>query len=116
MKFVLHVIAIALLGGIMELFLPWWSLAIAAFICGWIFESNGWQSFFAGLIGAGLLWFGYAYYLDASTNSILTMKVAAIFPTKTIGLLILVTSVIGGLVGGFASLSGSIISYRPKRR
>ncbi|HMJ67935.1 MAG TPA: hypothetical protein VK508_03535 [Cyclobacteriaceae bacterium] len=112
MKFLAHLIAVLLLSWVLQSFLPWWTMAVGAFATGLFFRQSGFQSFLAGLLGVGLLWFLMAWYSDASTSSILSEKVAGIFPTKTVGLLRLVTAFIGGLVGGLASMTGGIISYR----
>lgn len=116
MKFVLHLIAVLLLSWLLQSFLPWWTMAIGAFATGLAFRQSGFQSFLAGLLGVGLLWFLMAWYIDSSTGSILTSKVAAIFPTKTVGLLMLVTAILGGLVGGLASMTGGVISYKRKSK
>ena len=116
MKFVVQTLAIAMLAGVLQYFFPWWTMAIGAFIIGFLFASNGWRSFFAGLLGVGLLWLVVAIYLDQQTQSILTEKVARLFPTKNAPLLFLLTSLLGGLVGGFASLTGSVLTYRKKHR
>jgi len=116
MKFIAHLIVVLLLSWLLQTFLPWWTMAIGAFATALIFKQSGFKSFLAGLFGVGLLWFLMAWYLDASTDSILSSRVAAIFPTKTVGLLMLVTAVIGGLVGGFASMTGGIIAYRRKSK
>lgn len=116
MKFGAHVIVVVLLSFLLQSFLPWWTMAVGAFATGLFFRQDGVRSFLAGLLGIGLLWFAMAWYLDSSTGSILTSKVAAIFPTKTVGLLLLITAVIGGLVGGFASMTGGIIAYKGKNK
>lgn len=114
MKFLAHFVVVLLLSWMLQSFLPWWTMAIGAFATGLYFRHGGFLSFLAGLLGVGLLWFGMAWYSDSSTNSILSERVAGIFPTKTVGLLLLVTGFIGGLVGGLASMTGGIISYRKK--
>ena len=116
MKFVLHLIAVLLLSWLLQSFLPWWTMALGAFVTGLAFRQSGFQSFLAGLLGVGLLWFIMAWYIDSSTGSILSGKVAAIFPTKTVGLLILVTAILGGLVGGLASMTGGVITYKRKSK
>ena len=116
MKFVLHLIVVLVLSWLLQLFLPWWTMAIGAFATGLAFQQSGFKSFVAGLLGVGLLWFAMAWYIDSSTGSILSSKVAAIFPTKTVGLLMLITAILGGLVGGLASMSGGLISYRQRSR
>lgn len=115
MKFALHTVAVALIGFVLELFLPWWSIAIAAFIVGLLFAQNGWQSFFAGLLGVATLWLIMSMYIDISTDSILSSRIAGLFPTKTVPLLIVITCVVGGLVGGFASLTGGLITHKNRK-
>lgn len=94
---------------ILQYFLPWWTLAIGAFAGGYVFGNKGWKSFFAGMLGVGLLWLTAALFIDIQTHSILTEKVARIFPTKTPALLFLLTAIIGGLPAGFAALTGSLL-------
>lgn len=94
---------------IFQYFLPWWTLAIGALIGGYWFGNKSWMSFLAGLTGVGLLWLAYSITIDVQTQSILTEKVARLFPTKTKGLLLLLTALIGGLPGGFAAMTGSLL-------
>jgi hypothetical protein len=112
MKFTVQTAFILILGALLQTFLPWWTLTIGAFAIGFLFASNGWKSFFAGFLGIGLLWLGMSLYIDITTQSVLTEKVARLFPTKTTPLLFVITSLVGGLVGGLASLTGSILTYR----
>ena len=93
----------------LQYFLPWWTLVIGALAGGYLFGNKGWIAFLSGLVGVGLLWFLAAMVIDIQTQSILTEKVAKIFPTKTPALLFFVTSIIGGLPGGFASLTGALL-------
>jgi ABC-type Mn2+/Zn2+ transport system permease subunit len=62
-------------------------------------------SFAAGFIGVALLWIGMAFYIDALSDSILTEKINNLLPINAF----VVTLIVGGLVGGFASLTGSLI-------
>lgn len=94
---------------ILQYFLPWWTLVIGAGIGGYMFGNGGGMSFLSGLLGVGLLWLVMAMLIDVQTQSILTEKVAKIFPTKIPGLLFLVTAIIGGLPGGFAAMTGAMI-------
>jgi hypothetical protein len=104
MKFLTQLIAIAVAAFVLELFMPWWSIVIAAFAAGYALKSKA--NFAAGLLGIGLLWFVKALLIDASAAAPLAERVAAIFSLNKF-LLMLVTAVIGGLVGGFASMTGA---------
>lgn len=106
MKFLIQFIAIAVVAYILELFMPWWCIAIVAFAAGFALKSNA--NFLAGLLGIGLLWFIQAWLLDFTGSAPLAERVAAIFSLSQ-PLLLLVTSLIGGLVGGFAAMSGAAL-------
>ena len=111
LKQTLFTIAICL---VLQYFLQWWTLVIGAMGAGYWFNNKGWVSFFAGLVGVGLLWYITAMLIDSQTQSILTEKVARIFPTKTPALLFLLTAIIGGLPGGFAALTGTLLNQRSR--
>jgi hypothetical protein len=114
MRFFLATMLTALLSFIAGLFLPWWSIAIVAFIVALLMKQFIGRSFLAGFLGIFLLWTIVALWIDLKNESILSHKIAQIFPLGGSSfLLILVTAVIGGLVGGFAAMSGaSLISYK----
>ncbi len=109
MLFIIKMLSVALLCVIAQAFLPWWGIAPAAALVGLIFKGNGWQAFFFGFFGAGLLWFGYAEYIDQQTNSILSSKVAALFSLPNGLALAGVTGGLAGIVAGFGSLTGNLL-------
>lgn len=113
MKFLKQVAATVILCLVLQYFLPWWTLVIGAFAAGYWAGNKGVVAFAAGFVGVALLWGATAMVLDAQTQSILTNKVAQIFPTKTPALLLVLTAFVGGLPGGFAGLTGALVS--PKR-
>lgn len=84
---------------------PWWTMAIGAFLVGFVFSNSGFKSFLAGFIAISLLWLGLSLYVDNVTQSILTEKISHLFPLN----LFLLTSLVGGLVGGLASMTGSLL-------
>lgn len=106
MKFILKMILIAALAALLQTYFPWWSMAIAAFIISCVIYTKGLNSFLAGFISISLLWTIKAYYIDIANEQILSTKIASLF-TVTPLLLLIITGVIGGLVAGFSSMSGS---------
>lgn len=107
MKFFYQVGAVAIVCFLLQYFLPWWSMAIGAFAMGYAFNNGGLKSFVAGLLGVGLLWLLVSLYIDQTTHSILTEKIAKLLPLNPF----LLTALVGGLVGGFSALTGA--SLRP---
>jgi phosphotransferase system glucose/maltose/N-acetylglucosamine-specific IIC component len=112
MKFIIQLLSIMLVAFVFELFLPWWSIAIAAFIGGAVFNTRA--NFGAGFLAIALLWTLKALIINVSAAAPLTDRVAAIFNLST-PLLFVVTAIIGGLVGGFAAMTGSALN-KGKRR
>ena len=107
MKFLAAIILTALLSYVSGLFLPWWGIAIAAFLVAALIPQKSLLSFLAGFLAVFLLWAGMAFWFDAANNSILSGKIANILPLGGNAiLLILVTGFIGGLVGGLAAFTG----------
>ena len=108
MKFLLATILIALLSFIAGLFLPWWSIAIIAFLVALFLRTSIKSGFLAGFLGVFLLWAAVSFWIDIKNESVLSYKIAQLFSLGgSTALLILITSLIGGLVGGFAAMAGS---------
>jgi len=113
MKMLLQIIAIVIFGYIAEYFLPWYSIAIIAFVFGFLLRSNA--NFLAGLIAIALLWGFEMWMIDSIASTDLASRVSMILPIKQKWILITVTLFMGGLVGGFASLTGSLLRTKRKK-
>ncbi|MCY7310241.1 MAG: hypothetical protein LH619_05640, partial [Chitinophagaceae bacterium] len=73
------------------------------------------KAFLAGMLGVFLLWAGLAWWIDMKNNGVLSKKVAAVLPLGGNALLlILLTGIVGGLVAGFAAMSGSFLRVTDK--
>ena len=115
MRFLLATLLTASLSFIAGIFLPWWSIAIVAFLVALLIKQKIWLAYLAGFTGIFLLWGGLALLIDIKNRSILSQKIAHIFPLDgSAFLMILLTAFIGALVAGFAAMSGS--SLVPKHR
>src|SRR5271154_3749018 len=115
MKFISSILLTALLSFVAGLYLPWWSVAIAAIIVSVIIPLASWKSFLSGFLGVFLLWAILAWWIDSKNNSILSQKIAQLLQLGSSSiLLILVTAFIGALVAGFAGLTGSYMRKRPE--
>jgi hypothetical protein len=97
---------IALLSFLLQLFLPWWIIAIVAFGAALWRATTGGNAFWSGFLAIVLVWMLMATVIHVRTGGILTERVAALFSLPASFLLIIVTALVGGLVGGMAALSG----------
>ena len=96
----------------MNLFLPWWSIAIPGLIFGYFFKKKGAVSFGWGFLAVFLLWAGQALYIHFANNGILSTRVANMIGIDTPYLVVLITGILGGLVSGLATLSGSLLNNK----
>jgi hypothetical protein len=108
MKFIIQILITIVVCFILQSFLPWWTMAVGAFTVAYLIGNKGFPSFVAGFVAISILWVGMAFYIDALTNSILTEKINRLLPLNAF----VATLVVGGLVGGFASLTGALMKSR----
>ena len=110
MKFLAALILTALLSFIAGLYLPWWGIAIAAFVVALIVYQNAGMAFLAAFAGLLLLWSGLAFWIDSENESILSTRIGELLGIgNNTFLLIFITGAVGGLVAGFAAMSGSFL-------
>ena len=115
MRLLLSILLIATLSFLAGLYLPWWSIAIVAFLVALLIPQSIGKCFLAGFLGVFLLWGLLALWIDIKNDSVLSKKIAQLLPLGGVSiLLILITALIGALVAGFAAMSGG--SLRPVRK
>ena len=116
MKTLVSIILVAVLAFVLGNFLPWWSIAIAAFAVSLLIRQLPFAAFIAGFLGIGLLWAVQASLIDSANESILSTRVASLLPLQgNPVLLISFTALLGAIIGGLAALSGNFLAG-PKRR
>ena len=110
MKFLISVLLIAILSFALGLYLPWWTLAVVAFVVAALIHQHAGKSFLSGFIAVFLLWGILALTIDQKNQHVLSQKISTIFPLGGSSfVLVLVTALIGGLVAGLAAMSGSYL-------
>ncbi len=110
MKFTISFLLMALLSFAACLYLPWWSIAIVCFIVSVIIHQSAGKAFMSGFLALFFLWGGLSFWISYNNDHILAHKISMLIIKKDDPyLLMLVTGLIGAIVGGFAALSGSFI-------
>ncbi len=112
MKFILSTLLVALVTYAIGIYgsLPWWSFVVTNLFIAVALPIKPAQSFLAGALGVGALWAGLSFGIDLANNHILSTKVAQILPLGGSYIaLIIVTTLVGALLGGLASLTGSFV-------
>jgi len=108
MKILYQIILTLLAGLVLQLFLPWWTLALGAAGVSFFFEQKGWQAFAGGFVAIFLLWLLSAWYFDEASGAIMSHRLNTLLPVPAFFL----TGLVGGLVGGMAALTGKMIRWR----
>lgn len=110
MKFIVSVLLIALLSVAACLYLPWWTIAIVAFIVAAAIPQHPGKSFLTGFTALFLLWGSLSWILSGNNDHILAHKISLlILKTDSVAALIAITALIGALVAGFGALAGSFV-------
>ncbi|MFN8353631.1 MAG: hypothetical protein U0Y10_04270 [Spirosomataceae bacterium] len=101
---------ILIVSTIAQFFLPWWVIAPVAFLAAFWKGTSASSTFIAGCLALFLSWAGMAFFANLGSGEILVARVATIFfKSPQSYLLIAVTGLVGGLVGGFSALSGYFV-------
>ncbi|MEM9417231.1 MAG: hypothetical protein AAF963_02665 [Bacteroidota bacterium] len=116
MKFLIQVVLTALLSYLTAQFLPWWSLVICAAAVAMGLDLRPATAFKGGFVAISLLWTLVATWIDVTTNAILSSKIAPLFGLQRSIFLILLTGLLGGIVGGLGALSGQQIGTQILRK
>lgn len=113
MKLIISILLTALLSFVSCLYLPWWSVAIAAFIVTAFIHQRPGKAFLMGFAGVFLLWGVLTWYISSRNEHILAHKVSVlIIQSDNVPLLIMLTALIGGIVGGLGALTGSYLGKK----
>jgi hypothetical protein len=110
MRFTVSTILMALLSFAAGLYLPWWSIALVAFLVAFFIWQKPWLAYLSGFTAGLLLWGLLALWIDMQNDHILSQRMATLFPLGGSSLLlVLVTGLLAAIIGGLAALSGSYL-------
>tara|TARA_R110002096_G_scaffold183757_21_gene362030 strand:- start:8277 stop:8633 length:357 start_codon:yes stop_codon:yes gene_type:complete len=100
---------------LVNLFLPWWSVAILGLILGFTFKLKPLASFGWGFLALLILWSGQALFINIGNDGIMAGRIAEMLGVQSPLLMVLLTGVIGGVVGGLSTLCGSLWNFKRSR-
>ncbi len=104
-------IIVSIIALVLQHFLPWWSIAIAAFIFGLLIDQNPKLAFIHGFMGIFILWAGIALYVYFVNEGVLAQRLATMMGLPYGLLPVLITGISGGIVGGLFALSGRDLKF-----
>lgn len=107
MRFLIHVLLIAVISAYAEWIWAWWMIAVVSFIVMGFTRTKPSESFLSGFLGVGLSWLCIALWRDNANAHILSGRMAGVFGLPGYPWFIVVTVLIGALVGGLSALTAS---------
>lgn len=93
------------------IFLPWWGPIIPCVIIGVMMNWKIGQAFLWGFIGIFGLYAALTWGIDSANDHILTTRISQLFQNIGNAGLIIISGIIGALIGGVATALGA--SFRP---
>jgi hypothetical protein len=105
MKTIISFITILITGALFNLFLPWYGLAIVAFLVALAVTDKASSAFLSGFAAGFMLWLFTALTKTWGNEGILVSRMSELIGVSGF-LLYLITALIGAFVAGFSALSG----------
>ncbi len=88
---------------------PWWIIAVIAFVAALLMANRAAHAFWSGFAALFLAWLVLSLFKSMPNEHQLAERVSQLFGLPHWTLLLLITCIIGGLVGGLSALSGFYI-------
>jgi hypothetical protein len=110
MKFIIAIIASAILAFGLTLFLPWWIVVLACLLVTLLLKVKLKLAFLMGFLAIFFLWGIQSFIIDNQNESILSARIGELFQGLSSFLIILLTAVVGGIFGGLGGQIGAEIN------
>lgn len=115
MKTIFALIFMLILGTIVSLFLPWWTIAMVCFVVAMSCLDNSRDAAIAGFFSVFILWGFVALFKSYQNDFILLTRMAELLPIHNHLILIISTAFLGGVIGMLGSLSGVFLQSINKK-
>lgn len=107
-KIIYGLLVFLVLSYLLQLFLPWYSLAFAGIAAGYFSGGKPAQALILYFLAGALLWGLAAIIKDSSSSSILSVRVGTLFGNQGPGALLVLCALIGGITGGLGGWCGAL--------
>ena len=109
MRFIIGLVLVGLFAYFSPMILPWWGIAPLAALIGFATGAKWWQSLLYGITATGLVWGIYTYGINNANEGILSSSMAKLLNLDGGSVLVMMTAVLGALLGGLGAFSGSLL-------
>lgn len=110
MKFIVTTLLIALLSLVACIYLPWWSIAVTAFLVAVLIPQRSGIAFLSGFLALFLLWGLMAILINQANNQVLSVKLSQLFlHTSSSFALVSISAFLGGIIAGMGAITASFL-------
>jgi len=109
LRFLLATLTILILSAIVSWYFPWWVIAVVAAGLSFAFKLRPGQGFLAGFLAIFVFWLVWGFVESSFNDHILLPKLASLFHLPAAWLYLLISSLLGALVGGLSACAGALI-------
>lgn len=102
-------ISIFIACWLVNLFLPWWGSVIPVFFLAAWMLNDSLPGFFIAFTACGLAWLLQAGYIHFANDGILTTRIADMMGTGSPLVILFITFLIGGVLGGVSAMTGILL-------
>ena len=89
--------------------LPWWTVYVIPFLISYLYAKKESHALIVGFISIFIFWGLISLFKDMNNDSILSSKIGALFMGLGPWGMIIVTSILGGIIGAIGGWSGILI-------
>jgi len=107
MKTFIFIPVIFVLSYFLQLFLPWWIIALICYGVCFVLKVNKFYAFAGSLLTIFFLWVVKAYFADQNFDAPVSALLAGLFGNVSTSAVFFLTGLVGGIVAGFSGLLGS---------
>jgi hypothetical protein len=110
-----HFLFILILAYVAGIALPWWSVALVAFLVTLVLPLPPGKSFFSAFMAVFVLWLFLTFYADVRNDHLLANRMSEmILKVKSAPLIGVLSAFIGALVAGFAASTAAFLRASKK--
>ncbi|MFA6278051.1 MAG: hypothetical protein WC622_14960 [Pedobacter sp.] len=99
-------LVIIIASFLLQMVLPWWVIIIISFATCGLIGKTGKISFWQPFLAIFVLWLGMALFKSLPNHNVLVTRVAEMLSVKLWPLVLLITTLLGGLVAGISGYCG----------
>lgn len=112
MNFLIILVATAIL----QLFAPWWTIALVPALVHLWRPTSYEFSFFSSFLAIGLLWLSYGLYIQISSDGAMSDRIAQIFSLPNGYFMLAISTLVGAITAGVSGAAGySVRSFLRKK-